>query len=72
MAITATIKNVVAEGTGIRVFADFSDGQSRSYPFEQDVTRTTIRQTIREDVKQLNDAETKANNLTNIIGEVIE
>ena len=70
--VTATITNVTREGVSIRVFADFSDGQTKNYVFDVNATKSDIRQTVRRDVNEINDVENKALALETLKGEVIE
>lgn len=69
--IQATITNVVREGNGVTVFAQFPEGV-RNYTFEVGATRREIREKIKVDVDFLNDLERRASNLKEeLIGEVI-
>ena len=72
MKVTATITNITREGIAIRVFADFSDGQTKNYVFDVNATKSDIRQVVRKDVDDINDAENKALTLETLKGEVIE
>ena len=70
--ITATITNIVREGNGITVFAQFPEGV-RNYSFEPNATNKGIKQRIKQDVDALNDVEDKAIKLKDsLIGEIIE
>lgn len=72
MAITARITNVIKDGNGIRVFAEFNDGDSRSYLFDETVTKNKAIATIKVDVDFKNSLEQKAQNAGNaLINEVI-
>jgi len=64
----AKITNIVKDGNGIRVFAEFTDGSSRGYLFESDVTRETIRDAIQIDLKILDNVQDKVENLSVLIG----
>lgn len=54
----ATITNVIKEGMGLRVFADFKD-EERSYLFGADVVSEEIIERIKKDVEELGSLETK-------------
>jgi len=72
MAITARITNVIKDGNGIRVFADFSDGDSRSYMFDETITKNKAINIIKVDVDFKNSLEQKAQTAGSaLINEVI-
>jgi hypothetical protein len=72
MAITARITNVIKDGNGIRVFAEFTDGDVRSYLFDDTVTRNKAISIIKTDVDFKNSLEQKVQNaVTVLVNEVI-
>ena len=72
MKIEATITNVVREGNGITVFAQFPEGD-RNYSFPVGTGNKEITRRIREDVKALQKLEAEASVLKDeLIGVIID
>ena len=60
MQVTSTIKNVVIDGNGIRVFVEFNTGHSHSYLFAANATIGDITQHLQ---RRVNDLQAHYNNL---------
>lgn len=73
MAVTATISNIAKEGKGgVVVFALFSDGNERSYHFDDKVDKDSVLKVIQGEVDFENSLDKKAEDLKkDLVGTVI-
>lgn len=69
--ITAKITNITRQNTGIRVFAEFTDGTNESHLFEAGTSAEQIKSRIKDRVDELNATEAEVQALQALVDQEV-